>query len=44
MGKITKKQGRNGREVVRLGPVPLGGDSVEEGESMGGYLPWGVTV
>ena len=37
--KIHMDLGRNGRGVIRSGPVPLGGDS-EETEYMGGGPPW----
>ena len=40
--KSHMELGRKGREAICLGPVPLGGDSEEEGDYTGGP-PWGVS-
>ena len=37
------ESGRKGREVIRLEPVPLGGNSDEKGDYMGGDPPWRVS-
>ena len=35
------KLGRMGREVIRWGPMPLGRDSEEKVDYVGGDPPWG---
>ena len=41
--KIHKELSRKGREVIRLGPVPLRGDSEEKGDYMSRDPPWRVS-
>lgn len=41
--KTHMELGRNGREVIGLGPVPLRGNSVEKEDHMGKDPPWGVS-
>ena len=41
--KIHMESGRKGKEVIKSGPVLLGGNSKEKGEYMSGDLPWGVS-
>ena len=37
------KLGRQGKEAIRLGPVPLGGDSEDEGDYEGEDSPSGMS-
>lgn len=37
--KIATQLARKGKEVIRSGLVPLGGDSEENGDNTGGHLP-----
>lgn len=41
--KIHLKFSKKGRNAIRLGPVPLRGDSEEERDYMGRNTPWGVS-
>ena len=45
IGNVHTKLGRQGIEAIRLGPVPLGGDSEDEGDyegedSLSGMSSW----
>ena len=37
------ESGRKGRDVIRSGPVLLGGEKEEVGDYTGGDPPWGVS-
>ena len=41
--KVHKELGRKGRKAIRPGPMPVGRDSEEKGDYMGGDPPWEVS-